>query len=345
LRRAEASKPFERLPVSACVTMNASRINCLKNTDFGGLFGKSTSMLELISRLARIAPSDLSLLIEGETGTGKELVAESVHRESARAAGPFVVFDCSAIAPTLVESELFGHERGAFTGAVNKHAGVFERAHGGTLMIDELGELPKDLQPKLLRVLEKREVRRLGGTRTIPIDIRLIAATNRNLRAEVQRGAFREDLYFRVAGAHVVVPPLRERLDDLELLVARFLAEAAPGLTLDDVPAEAWETFRRHSWPGNVRELKSAVQRMLVTPERTLDASAHAPEPEPALDEPAPSSIELRALPVARREAIERFEREYLRVLLRKAGGSVTVAAALAQVSRQAIHKLLAKHQ
>src|SRR5882724_9121148 len=319
--------------------MNARRKKSHLVAAFGQLLGKSTAMRELFARLNRIAPSDLSLLIEGETGTGKELVAESVHRQSGRASGPFIVFDCSAIAPTLVESELFGHERGAFTGAVQTRLGVFERAQGGTLMIDELGELPLQLQPKLLRVLEKREVHRLGGARTIPIDIRLIAATNRNLRAEVQRGAFREDLYFRVAGAQVCVPPLRDRLTDLPLLVERFLRDVDPTLTLADVPEHAWQTFQSHSWPGNVRELKSAVQRLLVTPDRALDAEAEIS------DEPAPSSVELRALRIARREAVERFERDYVNALLRKSGGSVTVAAALAQVSRQAIHKLMAKHR
>ena len=303
-------------------------------------------MRQLFASLARIARSDLSVLIEGETGTGKELVAESVHRGSTRAAGPFVVFDCSAIAPTLVESELFGHERGAFTGAVSARPGVFERAHGGTLMVDELGELPKEVQPKLLRVLEKREVRRLGGSRTVPVDIRLIAATNRNLRDEVKRGAFREDLYFRVAGAQLQVPPLRERLSDLPLLMAKFLGEMSPPRSLEDVPKQIWERFHGYAWPGNVRELRSAVQRMLVTPERALEASSpSAAEPEPQNDEPAPSTVELRSLPAARREAIERFERDYVQALLRRAGGSVTVAAALAQVSRQAIHKLMAKHR
>src|SRR5439155_9367227 len=165
--------------------------------------------------LERIAPSDLALLVEGETGTGKDVIAESVHRASPRAEQPFVVFDCGAVSPSLAESELFGHERGAFTGAVNARPGVFEQAHKGTVFLDELGELPKDLQPKLLRVLEKHEVRRVGGTKTIAIDVRLIAATNRNLITEVEAGNFRQDLYFRIAAAHVVVPALRDRMDDL----------------------------------------------------------------------------------------------------------------------------------
>jgi two-component system response regulator GlrR len=295
-------------------------------------------MLVLLADLARIAPTELSLLIEGETGTGKELVAESVHRASERASGPFVIFDCSSVAATLAESELFGHERGAFTGAVAARVGVFEQAHGGTIFLDELGELPKDLQPRLLRVLEKREVRRIGGSRTIPIDVRLISATNRNLRAEVQRGAFREDLYFRVAGALAHVPPLRERMSDLSLLVESFLAAAQPPRQKSDVPEQVWEQFAAHRWPGNVRELKNAVQRMLVTPERVL-------EPELSdSDAPAGAPGEVAPLRAARRRATYSFEEGYLKALLEKANGNVTRAAGLAEVSRQALHVLISKH-
>lgn len=305
---------------------------------FGDLLGKSAPMQELFADLERIAPTELSLLIEGETGTGKELVAESVHRASARADGPFITFDCSSVAATLAESELFGHERGAFTGAVNARAGIFEQAQGGTIFLDELGELPKDLQPKLLRVLEKREVRRLGGTRTIPIDVRLIAATNRNLRAEVQRGSFREDLYFRVAGARVYVPPLRERMSDLPRLIGSFLAGCHPPRTLNDVPQHLWEMLRSYRWPGNVRELRNAVQRMLVTPDRVLE-----PETDTVAAAPA-AAEEFSPLRVARREAADAFERRYVQGLLIRADGNITRAAALAEVSRQVIHALISKH-
>jgi transcriptional regulator with GAF, ATPase, and Fis domain len=225
-------------------------------------------MLELLVDLGRIAPTELSLLVEGETGTGKELVAECVHRASSRAGGPFVTFDCSSVAATLAESELFGHERGAFTGAVGARAGVFEQARGGTIFLDELGELPKSLQPKLLRVLEKRELRRLGSTRTIAIDVRLISATNRDLRAEVKRQTFREDLYFRVAGARVYIPPVRERMDDLPILIEHFLATSEPARTLSNVPEQLWAAFRNHRWPGNVRELPARSLRR-PSPRRT----------------------------------------------------------------------------
>ncbi|HVJ14178.1 MAG TPA: sigma 54-interacting transcriptional regulator [Polyangiaceae bacterium] len=312
----------------------------LDDDRFGDLLGRAPKMRELFADLERVAPTDLSLLIEGETGTGKELVAESVHRASPRAEGPFVVFDCSAVAPTLAESELFGHERGAFTGAVAARAGVFEQASGGTIFLDELGELPKDLQPKLLRVLEKREVRRLGGSRPIAVDVRLIAATNRNLRAEVRRGEFREDLYYRVAGAHVYVPPLRDRLEDLPLLAQSFLAASRPPRRLNEVPQHIWDMFRAYRWPGNVRELRNAVQRVLVMPERALDGALTA-ESHALLPADPEAVVPLR---IARRDAADAFERAYLQALLAKSDGNITRAAALAEVSRQMIHKLVAKH-
>jgi transcriptional regulator with GAF, ATPase, and Fis domain len=318
----------------------------LEANGFGDLLGRSTKMRELFADLARISATDLSLLIEGETGTGKELVAESVHQNSLRSTGPFVVFDCSAIAPTLAESELFGHERGAFTGAVAPRAGVFEQADGGTIFLDEIGELPRDLQPKLLRVLEKREVRRLGSSKTIPLNVRLIAATNRNLRSEVKRGEFRQDLYYRVAGAHVYVPPLRDRLDDLPLLAESFLASSQPPRSLTDVPQHVWDMFKAYRWPGNVRELKNAVRRVLVTPERALDTDSL-----PDLANQAAAALALanasgnvEPLRVARRNAADAFEKRYVEHVLGRSEGNVTRAAAMAEVSRQVIHKLMTKH-
>ncbi|MGC4093358.1 MAG: sigma-54-dependent Fis family transcriptional regulator [Polyangiaceae bacterium] len=221
---------------------------------FGDMLGRSACMRELFADLARIAESDVTLLIEGETGTGKELVAESVHRESSRAGEPLVVFDCSAVAPTLAESELFGHERGAFTGATNSRPGVFEQAHGGTIFLDELGELPRDLQPKLLRVLEKREVRRLGSQHTIAVDVRLIAATNRNLAAEVSLGNFREDSLFqagrrarlRAAAARPHGRPATARRAFLDLGQAAAQPERSVATRVGDVPSPplAWQRAR-----------------------------------------------------------------------------------------------------
>jgi transcriptional regulator with GAF, ATPase, and Fis domain len=317
------------------------RTEQLTDERFGDLLGRSAKMRELFAALLRISPTELCVLIEGETGTGKELVAESIHAASPRAGGPFVVFDCSAVAPTLAESELFGHERGAFTGAMNSRQGVFEQAHGGTIFLDELGELPKDLQPKLLRVLEKREVRRVGGSKTIPIDVRVIAATNRNLRSEVARGEFREDLFYRVAGAHVYVPPLRERMDDLPLLVASFLKRGDAVTGVNDIPEHIWEMFRAYRWPGNVRELRNAVARVLVTPEWSLDSDTKRTE-APAAGTDSQDAIS--PLRVARRNTIDAFERSYLMRVLAKTGGNMARAAALAEVSRQAIHSLVIKH-
>jgi len=309
---------------------------------FGDLLGKSPRMRELFADLGHIAPTDISVLIEGETGTGKELVAESIHRASPRAQGPYVVFDCGAVAPTLAESELFGHERGAFTGAVGSRPGVFEQASGGTIFLDELGELPKDLQPKLLRVLEKREVRRIGAQRTIPIDVRLIAATNRRLMAEVQRGNFREDLYFRVAQAQIAVPPLRDHMEDLPMLVEYFLSRANPPRGAADVPSHVWELFRAHRWPGNVRELINAVQRLLVTPGRALEPAGSGAYP--AVRSVPLENAAIVPLRVARHEASDAFERSYLEALLARSSGNITRAAAIAEVSRQMIQKLIKKH-
>jgi transcriptional regulator with GAF, ATPase, and Fis domain len=251
-----------------------------------------------------------------------------------------VVFDCSAVAPTLAESELFGHERGAFTGAVAARAGVFEQAHGGTLFLDELGELPAELQPKLLRVLEKREVRRLGSSRATLVDVRLIAATNRNLRAEVESGNFRQDVYYRIAATRVTVPPLRDRLDDLPLLVAHFLKNAKPPRSVKEVPANVWDILSAYRWPGNVRELQNAVQRMLISPERALQdmASSSLEESPPQAEEP------LEPWRIARRQAADDFERNYLKRVLGRTGRNVTRAAAIAELSRQMVQKLMRRH-
>jgi transcriptional regulator with PAS, ATPase and Fis domain len=305
---------------------------------FGDLLGASPRMRELFADLERIAGTDVTLLVEGETGTGKDVLAESVHRASPRAAGPFVVFDCGAVSPTLVESELFGHERGAFTGATQAHAGVFEQADGGTLFLDEIGELPRELQPKLLRALDKRQIRRVGGTAVVAFDARVIAATNRQLRADVARDRFRQDLYFRLAAAHVTVPALRERMEDLPLLVEHFLSIERSPSSAGDLPREVWDLLRAHRWPGNVRELRNAVQRFLVTPDRALRDLA-------AMGSAATSTpAELLPLRIARREANDAFERDYVALALKVARGNVTRAAALAEVSRQNLQKLLKKH-
>jgi two-component system, NtrC family, response regulator GlrR len=223
--------------------------------------GRSASvtkaMHDVFDVVARLAPSPLTVTIMGETGTGKDVLAHTFHELSPRADGPFVVFDCAAVPPNLVESELFGHERGAFTGALSEHHGAFERARGGTLFLDEVGELPIDLQPRLLRALETHSVRRVGGTRQRSIDVRVVAATNRDLAAQVAAKQFRQDLYFRLAAGVVHLPALRDRLDDLAILLPRLLEDL--GRPDVKVSEGALAAFRAHSWPGNVRELKNTL--------------------------------------------------------------------------------------
>ena len=223
---------------------------------FGGAVGTSATMRKLFALLGRVAPSNLTVTLLGETGTGKDVLARAIHTASPRAGGPFVVFDCAAAQPSLIESELFGHERGAFTGAVSARVGVFERAHHGTLFIDEIGEMPLDLQPKLLRALEERKVQRLGGAGERLFDVRIVAATNRDLGKQVESGFFRQDLYFRLSAAILRVPPLRDHLDDIPDLVAHFLVQEGTALT---VTPSALASLRSHPWPGNVRELKNVV--------------------------------------------------------------------------------------
>jgi len=219
-------------------------------------------MLAVLGTLNRLAPTELTLTLVGETGTGKDVLSQAIHEHSARSSGPFVVFDCGAVAATLAESELFGHERGAFTGAQSPHAGAFERANGGTLFLDEIGELPLDLQPRLLRALENRGVRRVGGTQYRPVDLRVIAATNRDLPALAAEKLFRQDLFFRLAAVVVPIPALRQRLEDFSLLVPTLLADLGrPDLV---VPEETYAHLRAHSWPGNVRELKNTLASALA---------------------------------------------------------------------------------
>jgi transcriptional regulator with GAF, ATPase, and Fis domain len=302
---------------------------------FGRLLGRSVPMRAAFAQLERAAQSDATVLLQGETGTGKDLAAESIHQASARREAPFIVVDCAALPPSLLEDELFGHERGAFTGADSVRVGAFEAAAGGTVFLDEIGELALDLQPKLLRVLERREVQRLGATRRLPVDVRILCATNRNLKAEVNARRFRSDLYFRVAVLVVTLPPLRERTSDVPLLVDGILGDlgardlpAAAGLRSGELLPE----LMRHGWPGNVRELRNYVESLLVHAEH----APSAPPDEPAIDVSQP----LRAV---RDRWIRWVERRYLERLLAEHGNNVSAAARAAGIDRVHLHRLLSR--
>ena len=311
-------------------------------TRFGGLLGASVAMRRVFALLERLAATDTTVLVEAETGAGKELVAEALHDEGQRSGGPFVVFDCSAVSANLMESELFGHMRGAFTGATGDRIGAFEAAHGGTIFLDEIGELPLDLQPKLLRVLESREVRRVGANTGREVDVRIIAATNRSLETEVDAGRFREDLFYRLAVVRVALPPLRERLEDIPLLVEHFAHEDArrgqPPVVLADATVRGLMT---QAWPGNVRELRNAVQRTISLGVPWADAA-------PAADVPVAHgalSIDLDVpLKVARDRMIDVFEELYLAEALKRTGGNVSAAARVAGVDRKHLSALLRRH-
>jgi DNA-binding NtrC family response regulator len=310
---------------------------------FGEARGVSREMRRLFPIFARLAQVDVPVLIEGETGTGKEVVARSLHGEGARKGGPFVVFDCTTVAAQLLESELFGHERGAFTGAVAQHRGLFEQAHGGTLFIDEIGDLPIDLQPKLLRALERSEVRRVGSDKWIQCDVRVIAATRRNVDTLVQEGRFRDDLFHRLAIGRVELPPLRKRRGDVLALVEQFCGEAAASVRT--IPSSVLSDWMRAEWPGNVRQLRNAVTRELALGDlerveiETDDARADAGD-------------DWRALPAARfdipfvearQQVVDAFQREYLARVLEAHGGSVQRAAEAAGIATRYFRLLRAR--
>jgi len=304
---------------------------------FGSLAGQSVAMRAVFALLERASSSNATVLLEGETGTGKEAAAESIHRQSERRDAPFIVVDCGAIPPNLIESELFGHARGAFTGAVGARVGAFEAASGGTLFLDEVGELELELQPKLLRALERREIKRVGETKYLPTDARVIAATNQNLAARVNAGQFRSDLYYRLAVLEIRLPPLRERVQDLPLLLEHFL-EALGAAQLPQAArlrsAEFQAALRRHTWPGNVRELRNYIERCLTMGEEA---------PRPALIETASTGSAGGLQPF--RNARDAFEKGYLEQLLRWHEDNVTAAAKAAGLDRGTLYRMLWRHQ
>ena len=315
---------------------------------FGALIGGSPRMRELIAELQQLARRDTTVLLEGETGTGKELIAQELHRHSARADKPFVILDCAAIPPSLIESELFGHLKGAFTGASEARIGVFEEANGGTVFLDEIGELDASMQPQLLRVLETGQVKRLGESTYRRMDVRVIAATNRDLRREVNQRSFRADLFYRLAVFCVRVPPLRERIEDIEALVCAMLPEIAERLGLPDGPppldAETLQQLVTHRWPGNVRELRNFVERLAVLADRASFDDALGSTGAPGAT--VPSSLAGADLPFkeAKAHAMAHFDITYLRRLLERCGGNVAEAARQSSIDRVHLFRLIKKY-
>ncbi len=306
----------------------------LRATSFGRVSGASTEMRRLYPLCERLAASSVPVLIEGETGTGKEVLAEALHENGPRAAGPFVVFDCTAIPANLVEAELFGHERGAFTGALGQRKGFFEQAHGGTLLIDEIGDLDLALQPKLLRAVERGEVRRIGGDRPIRVDVRILAATRRDLDHEVTAGRFRDDLFHRLVVARIELPPLRARRGDLALLARQFCAELGfAANALPSLPLGRWED---EEWPGNVRQLRNAVARQLALGE-LAESDSTDDGAVPCEGDGVIEHVLALDLPIARarKKVVDHFERRYIDRVLAKFGGNVVRAAEASGLARR----------
>ena len=301
---------------------------------FGDAIGQSVVMRHLFATLERVASSELSVLLEGESGVGKDLLAAAIHARSARADGPFLVLDCGAIPPNLIESELFGHERGAFTGADSARRGIFQEAHGGTLFLDEIGELPLNMQPKLLGALEKKEVRPVGGKSSRAIDVRVLAATNRRLAEASRTGEFRSDLYYRLAVARVTVPPLRERAEDI-LPIALGILRGMKGPEASFPPSFA-AMLTTYSWPGNVRELRNVVERFAV-----FGQAAGLFDQAEAVVRSADDELAQLPFQEARKIVLDRFEEAYIPRVVKRAGGVTARAAQLAGVARPSFYRML----
>ncbi len=296
----------------------------------------------IYAQLGRIAPHEMSVLITGETGTGKELVAQAIHKASRRAAGPFVTVDCTTIPRSLAESALFGHEKGAFTGAIARQSSPFVDAQGGTIFFDELGELPDDLQPKLLRALEARKIQPVGSNRLQPIDVRVVAATRRNLHSEINKNRFREDLYYRFAQTVVRVPPLRERPEDIPDLIARFLEDMGDPGAMARIDQPTRDRLLDHDWPGNVRELRNVI----------IAAHAHsdggpfevADLLAARVDSPMLARAEPGQFQALKRELLEKFERDFFIALHRDAGGNLSEMARRSGLARSSVRRYVTRY-
>jgi transcriptional regulator with PAS, ATPase and Fis domain len=313
-----------------------------KQDRFGELIGASHAMRTAFEALRRVAPTALTCLLLGETGTGKELAARAIHEQSPRGQGPFIVIDCGAVTETLIEDKLFGHERGAFTGALKDAAGAFEEARGGTIFLDEVGELPVALQPKLLRVLERREIVRLGSHKTIPIDVRVIAATHRDLPVLATEGRFRQDLYYRLAEASVRLPPLRNRMEDIDSLARHILDQASgPPVVLQP---DALTLLKQHRWPGNVRELRNVLRRAAAmggSIDAALIEGAMAPT-KTAFADPSETTGNFDSMPIA--EARDAHRKAYLAQLIERYGDDHTAIAQQMGVNIKYARRLMRKY-
>jgi len=310
--------------------------------EFGLMSGSGPVMRALFALCERVAASDETVLITGETGTGKERCARSIVAASPRANRPFLVFDCGATPPSLIESELFGHVQGAFTGAVTNHVGIFERANGGSILLDEVGELPLAVQSRLLRAVENRTVRRVGGRNDVSFDVRILAATNRRLEEEVNSGSFRADLYYRLSVVQVRVPPLRQRREDVPILVRRLLQEMGAERQLDP---ELLQQLQDYHWPGNVRELANYLRRMMLG-DHTMPGSPGEAVERDRIGNWAATTDSDRLAPFkeAKESVVSQFEQDYLQRLLRQTHGNVSEASRVAQIDRTYIARLMAKH-
>ncbi len=302
---------------------------------FGNVVGRVVRMREVFGVLERIAPTELTVLLAGETGTGKDVIARAIHARSGRANGPLVVFDCAAVAPTLIENELFGHVKGAFTGATMDAVGAFERANGGTLLLDEIGELSLELQPKLLRALEQRTVRPVGASKEVPIDVRIIAASHRNLERQVKQGTWRQDLFFRVSVVTVEIPPLRQRMDDLPMLVDSFVAQAGKKMR---VSPETVRILSAYEWPGNIRELRNVVESAVALADGDVLEPRHLVFFAPNNKEPSLSGLELAG------KSLETIERAAIVQTLDRLKGNKTQAAKALGISTSTIYEKVKKY-
>lgn len=345
VRVAEAEVPEGGSVVVGRTTLHVERlhqptaVDLWPSHEFEQLVGRSVVMRELFARLHRVAQLDTTILLQGETGTGKEVVAEAIHLASPRANRPFVVVDCAALPETLLEAELFGHVKGAFTGAASNREGAFQEADGGTVLLDEIGELPAEMQPKLLRAVETHSVRRVGETAYRKIDVRIMAASNRDLRMMVNSGTFREDLYFRLAVVPIVVPPLRHRPEDIPLLVQHFAGSEFASLLGSNLLTE----LASRPWPGNVRELRNFIERVTVLGAHEALALTSPRGAEAALEGLPSVSID-RPFKLLREQWLSHLEREYVSQLLERHARNVSLAATAAGLDRTYLHRLIRKH-